>query len=104
MLIFKYLLLTIAIEIPVYFLFDRKKIPFTVLILILANCFTWPILNVLYQTTTNHLLLLECGVTVVEAIIIYFFLEQKFPRALLISFVQNSVTTFFGIWINNIRL
>ena len=73
MLIFKYLLLTIAIEIPVYFLFDRKEIPFTVLILILANCFTWPILNVLYQITTIHLLLLECGVTVVEAIIIFFF-------------------------------
>ena len=104
MLIFKYLLLTIAIEIPVYFLFDRKKIPFTVLILILANCFTWPILNVLYQTTTIHLLLLECGVTVVEAIIIYFFLEQKFRKALLISFVQNSITTFIGIYINNIKL
>ena len=104
MLIFKYLLLTITIEIPVYFLFDRKKIPFTVLILILANCFTWPILNVLYQTTTSHLLLLECGVTAVEAFIIYLFLGQKPIKALLISLVQNSITTFIGIYINNIKL
>jgi hypothetical protein len=104
MLIFKYLLLTIAIEIPVYFLFDRKKIPFTVLILILANCFTWPILNVLYQTTTIHLLLLECGVTAVEALIIYLFLGQKPINALLISLLQNSITTFIGIYINNIKL
>lgn len=101
---FRYLALTIAIEVPIYFLFDRKRILFSVFILVLANCFTWPIINILYQTTNIHLLILESGVTLAEAFIIYFFLEQKFPRALLISFVQNSVTTFFGIWINNIRL
>jgi hypothetical protein len=104
MFIFKYLLLTIAIEIPVYFIFDRKKIPFTVLILILANCFTWPILNIVYQTTNIHLLLLECGVTVVEAFIIYLFLGQQPIKALLISLLQNSITTFAGVWINHIKL
>ncbi len=101
---FKYLALTIAIEIPIYFLFDRKRILFSVFILVLANCFTWPIINILYQTTNIHLLILESGVTIVEAFIIYWFLEQKFSKALLISLVQNSVTTFLGIWINNIRL
>ena len=101
---FKYLALTIAIEIPIYFLFDRKRIVFSVFILVLANCFTWPIINILYQTTNIHLLILESGVTIVEAFIIYWFLEQKFSKALLISLVQNSVTTFLGIWINNIRL
>ena len=101
---FKYLALTIAIEIPIYFLFDRKRIVFSVFILVLANCFTWPIINLLYQTTNIHLLILESGVTIVEAFIIYWFLEQKFSKALLISLVQNSVTTFLGIWINNIRL
>ncbi|MCC6584373.1 MAG: hypothetical protein IT271_11780 [Chitinophagales bacterium] len=101
---FKYLALTIAIEIPIYFLFDRKRIVFSVFILVLANCFTWPIINLLYQTTNIHLLILESGVTIVEAFIIYWFLEQKFSKALLISLVQNAVTTFLGIWINNIRL
>ncbi len=101
---FKYLALTIAIEIPVYFLFDKRRILFSVLILVLANCFTWPIINILYQTTNIHLLILESGVTLTEAIIIYYFLDQKFSRALLISFVQNAVTTFLGIWINNIKL
>ncbi len=101
---FKYLALTIAIEIPIYFLFDRKRIVFSVFILVLANCFTWPIINLLYQTTNIHLLILESGVTIVEAFIIYWFLEQKFSKALLISLVQNSFTTFLGIWINNIRL
>ena len=101
---FKYLALTIAIEIPIYFLFDRKRILFSVFILVLANCFTWPIINILYQTTNIHLLILESGVTIVEAFIIYWFLEQKFSKALLISLVQNSFTTFLGIWINNIRL
>ncbi|HNY54167.1 MAG TPA: hypothetical protein PKI86_01010 [Chitinophagales bacterium] len=101
---FKYLALTIAIEIPIYFLFDRKRILYSVFILVLANCFTWPIINILYQTTNIHLLILESGVTIVEAFIIYWFLEQKFSKALLISLVQNSVTTFLGIWINNIRL
>lgn len=101
---FKYLALTIAIEIPIYFLFDRKRILYTVFILVLANCFTWPIINILYQITNIHLLILESGVTIAEAFIIYWFLEQKFSKALLISLVQNSVTTFLGIWINNIRL
>ena len=101
---FKYLLLTMLIEIPIYFLFDRIRMYFSILILILANCFTWPLLNILFQTTQIHLLILESGVTLAEAFIIYFFLEQKFSRALLISFVQNSVTTFLGIWINHIKL
>ena len=101
---FKYLALTIAIEVPVYFLFDRKKIVFTVLILVLANCFTWPIINILYQTTDIHLLILESGVTLAEAFIIYYFLEQKFSKAFLISLVQNSITTFIGVWINHIKL
>lgn len=101
---FKYLALTIAVEVPVYFLFERKRIAFTILILILANCFTWPIINILYQTTNFHLLILESGVTITEAIIIYFFLEQRFSKALLISLIQNSITTFLGIWINHIKL
>lgn len=100
----KYLALTMLIEIPIYFLFDRNKILFSILILILANCFTWPIINILYQTTNIHLLILESGVTLVEAGIIYYFLEQKFSKALLISFVQNSITTFLGIYINHIKL
>ena len=101
---FKYLFLTMLIEIPIYFLFDRNKIAFSVLILVLANCFTWPLLNILFQTTQIHLLILESGVTVAEAFIIYYFLEQKFSKALLISFIQNSVTTLLGIWINHIKL
>lgn len=101
---FKYLLLTMLIEIPIYFLFVRQKIAFSVLILILANCFTWPILNILFHTTNMHLLILETGVTVVEAFIIYFLLVKNFRKALLISFVQNVVSTFIGVWINHIKL
>ena len=92
------------IEIPIYFLFVREKIAYSVLILILAHCFTWPILNILFHNTHIHLLILETGVTVVEAFVIYLFLEQKFQKAFLISFVQNVVTTFIGVWINHIKL
>ena len=100
----KYLALTMLLEIPVYFLFDRRKILFSILILVLANCFTWPIVNILYQTTNIHLLILESGVTITEAFIIYLFLQQKFSKAFLISLVQNSITTFAGIYINHIKL
>ena len=101
---FKYLALTIAVELPIYFLFDSKRIAFSILILLLANCFTWPVINILYQTTNIHLLILESGVTITEAFIIYLFLDQKFSKALLISLIQNSSTTFLGIWINHIKL
>ncbi|MBK6276456.1 MAG: hypothetical protein IPF58_18000 [Saprospirales bacterium] len=49
-------------------------------------------------------MILETGVTVVEAFVIYLFLEQKFQKAFLISFVQNVVTTFIGVFINHIKL
>ncbi|HNE49601.1 MAG TPA: hypothetical protein PLZ64_00595 [Chitinophagales bacterium] len=96
--------LTIFIEIPIYFLFVRKQFAYSILILVLANCLTWPILNILYHTTSIPLLVLESGVTLVEAIIIYYFLQQRFLKALLISFVQNAVTTFLGVWINHIKI
>lgn len=102
--IFKYLVLTILIEIPIYFLFDRKKILYPVLILLLANCFTWPIINILFQTTNIHLLILESCVVLTEAVIIFYYLDQKFIKAFLISLVQNSITTFLGVWINDIKL
>jgi hypothetical protein len=92
------------IEIPIYFLFVREKIAYSILILVLANCFTWPILNILFHNTHIHLLILEIGVTIVEAFVIYLFLEQKFPKALLVSFVQNIVSTFIGVCINHIKL
>ncbi len=101
---FWYLLLTMVIEIPVYFLFDRRTIFYTIFILILANCLTWPIMNILYQHTQIHLLVLETGVTLVEAFIIYTFLDQPKIKALLISLIQNTITTMIGVWINHIKL
>lgn len=97
---FKYLALTIAVELPIYFLFDRKNILFALLILTLANCVTWPILNILFHTTQIPLLLIEIGVALVEAFIIYIFLQPKFTRSLLISIIQNAITTALGIYLN----
>lgn len=97
---FKYLALTIAIELPIYFIFDRKHILYSAFILILANFLTWPILNILHQTTTIPLFVLESGVTLTEAIIIYYYLNQSFKKAILISAVQNTTTTLLGIWLS----
>lgn len=101
---FIYLALTMLIEIPIYFLFNRKRILYAIFILVLANCLTWPILTILLQNTNIHLLILEIGVTLTEALIIYHFLEQKCTKALLISLIQNGITTCFGIYINHIKL
>ncbi|MCB0508919.1 MAG: hypothetical protein KDD21_11535 [Bacteroidetes bacterium] len=95
-----YLLLTIAIEIPIYFLFDRSRIAYTTLILILANCITWPLLHIFLQTTSIPLVVLETGVTIVEAFIIFNFLNQKISKAFLISFIQNTTTTLIGVFLN----
>lgn len=93
---FKYLALTIAIELPIYFLFNRSRIFYTILILILANFLTWPLLNILYHSTTIPLVILESGVTITEAAILYFYLEQPILKALLISSVQNIISTLIG--------
>ncbi len=102
--ILKFLLLTILIEVPVYFLFDRKRIGYSVLVLVMANCLTWPILNYLFYTTSVHLLILESGAVLVEAWIIYYYLDQKFLKALLIAFIQNFISAAIGIYFNNIIL
>jgi len=101
---FNYFFYTLLIEIPIYFIFVRKQITRTILILFFANMLTWPILNLLYFNTNINLLILESGVTLVEAIIIYLFLNQKPAKALLISFVQNAVSTAIGVYLNGIKL
>ncbi|QQR97107.1 MAG: hypothetical protein IPK18_09425 [Sphingobacteriales bacterium] len=101
---FKYFFLTVIIEIPIFFIFFRNRIVFTICILFLANAFSWPLLNLLLHHTNIHLLYLELGVTVVEAIIIRIFLLQDFKKAFFISLLQNSITTAIGIYINNIKI
>ncbi|MEZ5053798.1 MAG: hypothetical protein R2807_03360 [Chitinophagales bacterium] len=99
-----YFLLTLLIEIPIYFYFNRDKIGYSLLILFLANCLTWPLLNILYHTSSIHILLLEIGVAITEGFILFLFLNQPIDKAMLISFLQNALSAFIGIWINNIQL
>lgn len=91
---YKYLLLTMLIEIPIYFLFVREKIAYSILILVLANCFTWPILNILFHNTHIHLLFLETGVTVVEAFIICFFFRTKIFKSVA-NFIHTKCSYYF---------
>lgn len=98
-----YFFYTLLIEIPIYFIFVRERITYPVFILFFANMLTWPILNLLYFNTNINLLILESGVTLVEAFIIYIFLNQQPAKALLISFVQNTVSTAIGVYLNSIN-
>lgn len=94
---FIYLLATILIEIPIYFLFNQQRVTYTITILVLANCATWSILHLLLFNTNLNLYLLEMGVTLTEAIIIRLFLLNNFRQSLLISLVQNGITTLIGV-------
>ena len=67
------------------------------LIDMLLNLFTWPLLSILYFTTHIPLLFLEIAVVIIEAIGFIIFLENNKAKAFLISCTANAASLFAGM-------
>lgn len=93
-----YFILTLLVEIPVYYLFKRTPLVFTVLTLFFANAFTWSCLHIILHYFNWNIYVLEFVIVWIEALILYFFLVGTFSKAFLISLVQNAASFFLGVW------
>ena len=95
--LFIYLLYTLLIELPIVLFAYRQIWKQALLIDILLNLFTWPLLSLLYFATHIPLLFLEIAVVITEAIGFIFFLEKNKAKAFLISFAANAASLFAGM-------
>jgi hypothetical protein len=106
MFLFVPLILTVLIEIVVIFALDKdsflnKKRYF--LVVLAANLITNPTLNLLhlmfsssYTLFSTYLPISELVVVIIEALLYFKFLNIRGTKALLLSFVANSISFLFG--------
>ncbi len=104
MQMFQYLLFTILLELPVVILCYHKQWKTVLLINILLNFFTWPLLTLLYYNTHIPLLVLEGGVFITEAFGFKIFFGGNWSKALLVSFTANALSLLIGVYISGISL
>jgi len=94
------LVLTIVIEFIVVWFFIKKN-PFKLLCFItLINCLTHPLALYFYLNSLANLWMIEILVFLTEVILLKLLLEIRYPKAVLISFIANLVTTLVGILIS----
>jgi hypothetical protein len=89
---------TIFVEFIVYIIFIRDDIKNLALYAILINLFTVPLANILsgnYGTTSFFIV--EIVVFLVETVLILLLFKIKWWKALIVSFIANFVSMFFGI-------
>jgi len=103
------LLLTLVIEVPIYFLFNKQSIKYLLVVYsmnivlnVLMNC----ILLFVFSATSAYfdaLIVMELIVFILEAFAIYWFKNIRF-KALLIAYVANSVSLLIGLLFNRFNL
>jgi len=102
MSIFAYLLLTIALEGAALAILMRKVSLFPQAVLALANCFTWPLLQVLWRNVGINIWLLEFSVAVVEGLILLLLLQPGKKHAWAYAFTVNAVSLGVGILLHGL--
>ena len=97
--LYLYLILTIVIEVPLVVLYFKSQWKLALLVGILLNVFTWPLLHLLMFETRLPIPLLEFGVAVVEGIGYSVFFKNKLWKVLLLSFLVNGISYGVGLLI-----
>lgn len=101
---FQYLFLTLGIEIPVLLICCKKEWKTAFITGVLINCFTWPVLTLLLYYTSVHLLILEAGVCITEAVAFRLFMNISMPKAFLVSFAANAASLLIGAKISGLQI
>ena len=94
-----YLLLTIALELPVYLSFHRKNFFLLTGFVILLNGLTLPLANLAFHKLEINWYLMEILVAVTEGCIWALFWEKKIWLGILTGFCANAFSAFVGPWI-----
>ena len=101
---FQYFFYTLLMELPILivcYINEWKKI---LVIGILLNLFTWPLLTLLYFYTDIHLLFLELGVLIIEAIGFRIFLNTSLKKSFLVSFLANGLSLLIAVILNGVSI
>ena len=98
------ILLTIILEIIVYFIWFRKEYSKTLGYCVLINLLTVPLANFFYgffSASKNivGLLGIEIVVFLIEFVLIMFLFKMKWWKALILSFVANVFSFILGLFI-----
>ena len=93
-----YLLLTFLLEIPVLYFFFRKqeKPGMIVLVGVLLSAFTWPLGMYALNVWHWNLYLIELLIALTESLLIRFYWNPTWQKALLAGFAMNAVSFFIG--------
>jgi len=94
-----FFILTLVIEFPVVYLFYKKQWKQVLAPFFLLNLFTWPLLHIFLDNSDINIYLLEFGVAIAEAIGYKLFMKSSWGKALLVSFVANTLSYFIGVLI-----
>lgn len=95
-----YFLLTLLIELPLIVFYFRKQWKQALLIGLLLNLFTWPLLHIFLFETRVNIYLLEAGVAITEGLGYFLFMKCKWWQAFLLSFFVNGLSYGIGFLIN----
>jgi hypothetical protein len=87
------LLLTLLVELPIIgFFFRKRKRKAALMVGLLVNLITWPVINIIRLNTEWNLDVVEIGVVVVEGIAYWLFLGRNITKALLITVLANGAS------------
>jgi hypothetical protein len=102
MAIFKYFLLTLLLELPIVLFAYRSQLGKALMIDILLNLFTWPLITLLYINTNTPLPVMEMCVFIIEGIGLKIFLSGNWTKAMFVSFLANGFSWSAGMLISKI--
>lgn len=95
-----YFFLTLLLELPIVLLFFKKQWKFALLIGVLLNLFTWPLLHVLMYYSAIDINVLEVGVALSEGLGYWIFMQCTWQKGFGVSFFVNGFSYGIGILIN----
>ena len=100
MAIFKYFILTLILELPIVLFAFRSQLGKALIVDILLNLLTWPLITLLYINTNINLMIMELCVFIIEGIGFKLFLNGKWSKAMLVSLLANGFSLSVGLLIS----
>lgn len=94
---FEFLLYTQLIEVPIFLvLFKNHRTLYAAGMMVLINCFTWPIATLLFQNTYLTIWTIEATVIAMEMVLFKVIFNLSWTRAFAYAFIINAVSTAAG--------
>ena len=97
-------IIIVALELPVYLYCFREEKMTAVHFAFLCNAFTFFITNFLLRKLGANYYMVQAFVFLLESVIVFFFWEVEFKKALLISLIANGLSFLFFEVVDKLHL